>query len=173
MASAGGIHGKAGEAVLWDLSTQTERMRLPELSDLVANVRFAPDGATLATAGYDKTVKLWDTATGKVRTTFRGENPVIGVAFSADGELAASASFQERVVHLWNANTGTEQWTLPGLPPVTFSPTKHMVVTCTDQYQAILWDLSTRTERCRFGGHAHLITAMAFSGDGRLLATAS
>ena len=45
LASAGGIHGKGGEAVLWDLSTQTERMRLPELPDLVASIRFAPDGA--------------------------------------------------------------------------------------------------------------------------------
>src|SRR5438132_888192 len=45
LASAGGLHGKAGEVILWDVSTRTERMRLPQVVDLVSCVRFSPDGA--------------------------------------------------------------------------------------------------------------------------------
>jgi WD40 repeat protein len=60
------------------------------------------DGQTIASASYDKTVKLWN-RNGQVLQTLQGHSPVLGVAFSPDGQTIASAT-DDRTVKLWNLN---------------------------------------------------------------------
>ena len=66
----------------------------------------------MASASYDKTVRLWDAATGAVRGTLEGHSGLVrAVAFSPDGQLVASASHDE-TVRLWDAATGAARRTL-------------------------------------------------------------
>src|SRR6478672_1071721 len=73
----------------------------------VTNVAFSPDGTRFVSGNDDKTVRVWDAATGqRLGEPLTGHTaPVESVAFSPDGSRIASGSFH-KTVRLWDAATG-------------------------------------------------------------------
>lgn len=75
---------------------------------------FSPNGKLLAVGSDDKTIKLWDIASGKVIQTLTGHsNLVKSVVFSPDGKIVASGS-NDNTIKLWNVATGKEIRTFTG-----------------------------------------------------------
>jgi hypothetical protein len=86
----------------WNACLQT----LEGHGDRVTSVAFSADGGRLASGSYDKTVKVWDAATGACVQTLEGHGDrVTSVAFSADGGRLASGSY-DKTVKVWDAATG-------------------------------------------------------------------
>jgi WD40 repeat protein len=80
----------------------------------VRSVAFAPDGALLASASGDRTVRLWRVANGALLRTLKGHTAsVLSVAFAPDGATLVSGSY-DRTVRLWRVADGALLHTLKG-----------------------------------------------------------
>jgi DNA-binding beta-propeller fold protein YncE len=138
----------------------------------VRAVAFSSDGRLLATGGDDKTVRLWDPATGEHLRALTGHTGMLwGVAFSPDGRLLASGD-NDKTVRLWDPATGEHLRTLTGhtgtVYGVAFSPDGRLLATSGGD--ARLWDPATGLHLRTLTDHTGH-TGVAFSPDGRLLAT--
>ncbi len=117
----------------------------------ISVVRCSPDGQTLATAGTDRTVRLWGPVTGQERAVLRGHTDrVTLLAFSRDGTVLASAS-DDRTIKLWEVATAKERTTLKGhgnrVSAVAITPDGVTVVSASLDGTVRLWDARTGAER--------------------------
>ena len=144
--------------------------------DCVDHGQFDPVANRIASAGRDRTVRLWNVATGQETATLKGHtNEVHSVAFSPDGARIASASW-DHTVKFWDAATGETTATLKGhahhVTCVAFSPDGTRLASAGDQ-TVKLWDAVTGLETATLSGHTNLVQGVTFSPDGARLASAS
>jgi WD40 repeat protein/serine/threonine protein kinase/DNA-binding SARP family transcriptional activator len=156
---------------------------LSTTSGSVRGVLFGPKGMRYATGEADGTVKLWDTATGKLLVTLVGHTGfVLNVAPNPDGTRLATAS-DDATAKVWDQATGKLLLTLSGhahgdvggifhgLMRVVFSRDGTRLATAGTDGTAKVWDAETGSELFTLTGHTAGLTDVAFSPDGTRLAT--
>ena len=134
-------------------------------SSRITSLAFSPDGRLLASASDDKTVKLWDSKTGKELRTLTGHtNRVNAVSFSPDGRLLASGSSDATII-LWNTDSGESVIKMAAsdaterrnsVEAVAFDPDGRILVSGGSDSSIRLWDVAMgacipcgRTDRMR------------------------
>jgi eukaryotic-like serine/threonine-protein kinase len=131
--------------ILWDTATWNPKFPHPLTGHEgeVYSIAFSPDGETLASGSNDKTIKLWKTQTGELLRTFNGHTkPVLRLAFSPDGKFLASFSGDEK-----GGDKEIRLW---------------------DVNSGLSWTLKGQENK----GHDNAVSAIAFSPDGSILASA-
>jgi WD40 repeat protein len=187
---------------LWDASTGREMVALKGHTKGILSVTFSPDGKILATGSSDGTAKLWSVTTGKELASLEGQtdpgflSEITSVAFSPDGkalatggykyQLSASPSPSIGIAKLWDISNKQELTTLSGnmgiIFSVAFSPDSKTLATGSLSLQPgdppgpgtlKLWEAATGKEFADLKGHMDWIRCVAFSPDGKTLATGS
>ena len=158
----------------------TNALRMPQME--WTDVIFSPDDSTIATAGRDGTIRLWEAASLKQNVKVLGHtNRVLSIAFSPDGSIIASGKGDQ--VLLWNALTGQQMETFHAevaglnIRAVTFSPDGSVLATGHENNTILLWDMAIRQEKLAIivptleRNIRSEIGNVAFSPDGKTLAS--
>jgi len=140
---------------IWDVSSGDLIRSLDQHSEAIVSVAYNADGTRLASGSDDKTVKLWDTRDWSVLKTLAGQSEcVYGVAFSPDGKTLISGSRDKKVLgeilqyHFGYAGSANG---------VTLR----------------IWDVETGELLQSTNGHADDVSGVAYSADGKFVASAS
>jgi WD40 repeat protein len=173
-----------GDVRNWDITPQgEEELRTYAIDEFVRDI--SPDGEKLLT-GFGNTATVWEISSGEALFALEGHTGVIlRPSFSPDGELLATAS-QDGTAIIWDADTGEPLQVLDGhddgivgggvfqgVMGIAFNHDGSLVATAGADKTARIWDVTTGEELQVLTGHAMGLTNVAFSPDGRLLATSS
>ncbi len=145
-------------------------------SETVFSVAYSPDGRYLASGSKDKTIKIWEVATGKGLRTLTGHSGVVlSVAYSPDGRYLASGS-QDKTIKIWEVATGKVR-TLTGhymtFWSVAYSPDGRYLASGSSDKTIKIWEVATGKELRTLTGHSMTVWSVAYSPDGRYLASGS
>ncbi len=151
---------------------------LPGHSSFVNSLAISPDGKTLASGSWDKTIKIWNLETGELIGTLTGHSDrVNSVTISGDGKMLASGSSDE-TIKFWNLQSGELLCTFPGhsmeVNSVAISPNGQVIASSGGADNTIkLWNLRTGKLLRTLRGHLDNVNAVVFSPDGKILASGS
>lgn len=181
---------------LWSIATGELMNTLQGHTRNVWALKFSPDGTKLASCSFDYSIKLWNVADGKLLVNNKQHTQtVVDIAFSNNGKMLASTS-DDCTIKLWRMNNGALVRTMKvpeHVQAVAFSPDDKLLMTggrdktligefvqtifgdseFNKGVSARLWDVETGALLQTFTQHANDVMDVAYSHDGKWIATAS
>ena len=177
---------RSGHVRVWDARALPlgERESL-SVDQGVFDIEFSPDERLIAMGSVGGPASLWDAETGERRLMLPGEaGGIYRIDFSPDGRTVAGVGRDNRL-HVWDAATGEEVLSVPahgdgvsgglfqGTLDVAYSPDGSRLATAGADGLAKVWDAATGELLLTFAEHTDSLHSLAYSPDGRYIATTS
>lgn len=164
--------GEDGRIAVWRPGAPTPAVTYEGHTAPIVALALSPDGATLASASWDRTIRLWSLAGGAPRVLEGHSQNVNGVAFSADGRTLVSAGY-DATVRIWTLGA-------PGSPVIATLPAALNAVVVADDGEIAaaaadgrVFFVSAKGETAgEVAASETPLIALAISPDGRFIAAA-
>ncbi len=161
---------------LWDVAAGQEIKIFSVETLVVCGLAFSPDGTTLAVGGSLGGLWLVNMTTGEVGSSIKGlQDYICGLSFSPDGQLLAVAAPRDGMVGLWSVATREPLWTdhLNWVYGFSLAPDASLLAAGDVKGTVQLWDAISGQQVGQLQGRGNYLRSLAFSPDGKLLATAA
>jgi WD40 repeat protein len=133
----------------------------------VTAIVFSPDGAMLATAGTDETVRIWEVTSGKQLRVLKSDRWNDALAFSPDGKTLACSAGEKILLYdtaMWQAGNKLEGHS-GIITQVAFFSDGSRVASCSRDKTIKIWDVSTGRCCLTISGHLRRVNALAVARD--------
>jgi WD40 repeat protein len=169
--TGGGLGGKSGKVVLWDIKTGERVATIGNEFDQVLAADLSADQQYVALGGPTKLLKIYSTKDGKLLQSVKKHTDwITAIAFSPDGKYLASAD-RSGGIEVWEGATGKEFNPLPGhkamVTGLAFMP--GVVASSSEDGKVALWDVKEGKEIRNWTAHAGGAAWVEFTPDGRLV----
>ncbi len=162
--------GDDGRARVWDADSGRRLALLGGTGHPVEVASFNADGRTVLTGGGDGTARIWEPSSARGAVLARYGSPVFRASFSPDGRRALTID-AKGTARIWETASRRLLRRLGGTSfNGYFSPDGGTVATTRIDGGVTLWDVETGAST-RLVGHGAVVTALAFSANGKLVAT--
>lgn len=181
LAIASGEPSKSGPIELFTIDGNgkaTTKASFTGHTDVVYALDFSPDGKRLASAGYDRVIRIWDTASPATATPSQvlkdHSDTVYGLAWHAAGKLLASAG-ADRAVKVWDVATGKRLYTLSDptdwVYTVAWQPGSNNLAAAGVDKSIRVWQADADAGKLLFSVFAHTapVTKLVYAADGKTL----
>jgi WD40 repeat protein len=186
--------GKTIATASYDRSIKIWEVKIPQIPDFfekpgiclqtlighqqpVSAIAFSPDGQQLVSSSFDKTIKLWDTTSGKcVKTLLGHRNRIWTVAFHPNGNQIASGG-DDNHTKIWDLERERCIKTIVGnanaILSVNLSPDGSYLASGNEDTTIRIWSIDREKIVQTLREHTNRVWSVNFSPDGRLLASGS
>ena len=166
-----------GNIILYNRITGTQKTLIGRYTEYITSLAFSPDGKILASCNRQGTIQIWDAITGEVKYTLMHDAGG-KLSFTIDCNTIVVVSKKEGKISLWNSITGEQKKTFAMHPDCTavgtaFSPNGKTVAVGSVNGTVYIYDLNTDELKMLLSEHKDHVCHLAFSSDGKMLATAS
>ena len=173
--AGGGIGGKSGTTVTWDITNGREMMTMGNEFDSVLAADLRADLGGIALGGPSRLIKLWDTQEGEqIKSIKKHTDWVTALAYSPDGVLLATGG-RGSGVQIWEAASGNEFHSLRGhqkaIADIKWRADSNLVATASEDGTIRFWDMNQGKEVKRGTASGGGILALDYARNGKLISS--
>lgn len=171
--AGGGVGGKMGTTVTWEVETGKTILRAGKDFDSVLAASLRADLGGVSLGGPGKRVKLWDTGTDEQLISIKKHTDwVTQMAYSPDGVLLASGG-RGGGVYVWEAHTGNEFHTLRAhqgsITGTVWRSDSNLLASSSEDGNVIVWEMSQGKQAKKWQAHGGGVLSIDWARDGHLV----
>ena len=169
----GGVPGKSGITVTFDVVTGERMLVAAKEFDSVLAADLKPDLSMVATGSPSRLIKIWKAEDGSQKASIKKHTDwVTALDFSPDGILLATGD-RNGGVWVWEADSGSEFHTLrahqAGITAVAFRADSNLLATASEDGSVRFWEMNGGTEVKKIDAHPGGVLAFAWARDGSFI----
>ncbi|XP_067870026.1 telomerase protein component 1-like [Heterodontus francisci] len=167
-----GVTSFDGKIEAWSLSDGCRLLLVEGHRDRITGCTLNRDGKHLATCSWDRAVKVWAVAGGKLNVALTNPQPLNCVTFHPEGQLLATGSW-DRTVRIWNWVTASLVRVLQGHPAsvraLSYTPSGDYLASASLQGDVRLWSAASGLAAGGYQAHRGPVTGLRYIAEGHYL----